>query len=434
MVAKEPLEQLIDINGEVLEQNFHPGQWQVWESKKRFIFMLAGTQGGKTSFGPLWLHREIFDPDIGCGAGDYLAVTASYDLFKLKMLPALREYFEHILGVGRYWAGDKVIELRDPETGLFTAKRQDDAMWGRIILRSARSEGGLESATAKAAWLDECGQDEFTIMIWQAVRRRLSLHRGRVLATTTLYVLYNWLRELYNDWKKGRSDLDFIQFASILNPQFPKQEFDDAMETTDDHVFSMFYRGEYDKPPGMIYQSFNDQLCVVKPFNIPNDWPSYCGLDFGGTHTAALRYRHDETTGEYFVTDEYLEGGKESREHARILRPWGNNWTGGSWGERQWRMEFRAGGLAVRKPPFSSVWTGINKIIALHKKNKIKVFDTCTGYLSQKGRYSRPIDKATGEPIQNEIKNKRTFHFMDAERYLVSGMDYGGKPQSQKYA
>ena len=420
MLADLELPQLVDIQGETLEQHFHPGQWEAWDSTRRFIFMLAGTQGGKTSFGPLWLHREIFDEDIGCGPGDYLAVTASYDLFKLKMLPALREYFEHTLSVGRYWAGDKIIELRDPDTGLFLAKRQDDRMWGRIILRSARSDGGLESATGKAAWLDECGQEDFTITTWQAVRRRLSLHRGRVLGTTTLYVLYNWLRSLYNDWQKGDPDIDFVQFASILNPLFPKDEYDDAMLKTDDHVFSMFYRGEYDTPPGMIYKAYNDQLCTIKPFSIPEDWPSYCGLDFGGTNTAAIRYRHDQTHDEYFVTNEYLEGDKESREHAADLRHWGNNWTGGSWGERQWRKEFGVGGLPVQEPPFSSVWTGINKVIALHKQNKIKVFDTCTGYLSQKGRYSRPIDKSTGEPKANEIKNKKDYHFMDAERYLVS--------------
>ncbi len=42
------------------------------------------------------------------------------------------------------------MEFRNPHTGQFVAKRSDDKMWGRIILRAATagSGGGLESATA----------------------------------------------------------------------------------------------------------------------------------------------------------------------------------------------------------------------------------------------------------------------------------------------
>jgi hypothetical protein len=39
--------------------NFHEGQQRAYDSPKRFILVLAGSQGGKTSFGPLWLAQEI---------------------------------------------------------------------------------------------------------------------------------------------------------------------------------------------------------------------------------------------------------------------------------------------------------------------------------------------------------------------------------------
>jgi hypothetical protein len=223
-----------------LSLDFHPGQWDAWDSTKRQIYVTAGTQGGKTSFGPHWLRREIYHPNIGRGPGDYLAVTGAYDLFKLKMLPAIRDLFEDVTDDGRYWSGDKILELRDPNPkskqhprgGTFWAQRSDDRMWGRIILRSAESSGGLESSTASAAWLDECGLDSFTAETYRAVRRRLSLTRGRILGTTTLYVLYNWLRKLHDEWKAGRNDIDFISFSSIINPSFPKDEYDEACPNT----------------------------------------------------------------------------------------------------------------------------------------------------------------------------------------------------------
>src|SRR5512140_626244 len=60
-------------DGHRLVYHFHPGQLQAWNSTARFIAVLAGAQGGKTSFGPHWLLREI----VRCGPGDYLIVTPS---------------------------------------------------------------------------------------------------------------------------------------------------------------------------------------------------------------------------------------------------------------------------------------------------------------------------------------------------------------------
>src|SRR5579859_6492837 len=135
---------LYDVASDAVALNFHEGQMRTWESEKRIVAMIAGSQGGKTSFGPWWLAREIQRR----GAGDYIAATASYDLFKLKMLPEIQNVFEHVLKIGRYWAGDKILELSDPTTGKLLATRASDRMWSRIILRSAVASGGLESSTA----------------------------------------------------------------------------------------------------------------------------------------------------------------------------------------------------------------------------------------------------------------------------------------------
>jgi hypothetical protein len=414
-----------------LSLDFHPGQWETWDSEKRFTFVTAGTQGGKTSFGPHWLHREIYHPEMGRGAGDYLAVTASYDLFKLKMLPAIRNLFEHVTRDGRYWSGDKVIELRNPTKG-FLARRSDDPMWGRIILRSAESGRGLESSTANAAWLDECGMEGFSAETWRAVRRRLSLTRGRVLGTTTLYVLYNWLRQLYDEWKGGRKDIEFITFASIINPSFPKEEYDQALVEMPEHVINMQYRGLYDKPPGMIFDAFNTELCVLPPFAIPDDWPSYGGMDYGGVNTVCLHLRKNPDSNVYYLTNEYHEGGRTAKEHASDLKSWNcGMWRGGAKSEGQWRDEFRAVGLPVGEPAVSDVWVGINRVYGVMKKNQLFIFDTCQGVLGQISTYSRKMNKATGEPVLDQIANKNEYHYLDALRYILSSLERSVEPAGE---
>lgn len=206
--AIKPLCEVDSTTGKV-QLNFHPGQVKAWQSKKRFIFVLAGTQSGKTTFGPWWLWKEIKE----CGGGDYLAVSPTYDLFKLKLLPEMLGVFVNILKIGRYYPSERIIEIADPRTGKFSAKLASDKMYARIILRSAEAGskkggagvGGLESATAKAAWLDECGMDTFSLQAWEAVLRRLSLSEGKILGSTTIYN-NGWLkREIYDRWRNKDS-------------------------------------------------------------------------------------------------------------------------------------------------------------------------------------------------------------------------------------
>lgn len=415
--------------------SFHHGQARAWRSPRRFIVVLAGTQSGKTSWGPWWLAREI----DRCGAGDYIAATASYDLFKLKMLPALRECFEHALGIGRYWSQDRIIELVDPATGRFLAKRADDPMYARIILRSAESGGGLESNTAKAAWLDEAGMDSFTVDTWEAVLRRLSLNLGRALLTTTIYNL-GWLKtKLYDKrgFTNGRavvggdSDIEVIQFDSIDNPAFPRKEWERAKASMQAWKFGMFYRGLYERPAGLIYDSFKDYPALsgghlVSRFVLPDTWQRYLGLDFGGVNTAGLFYAEEPKTNRLYLYREYKAGGKTARQHAIDLlkdEPMVPFCVGGSGSEGQWRQEFRQGNLPVNEPDINEVEIGINRVYGAHARNEIYVFDDLDGYLNQKRGYARKLD-ANGDPTE-EIADKSSYHFMDAERYVVGRIRRG---------
>jgi hypothetical protein len=410
--------------------NQHPGQQRAWDSSRRFVAVLAGLQSGKTSWGPWWLAREI----RRLGSGDYIAATASYDLFKLKMLPALRACFERALHWGRYWSGDRIIELADPRTGLFWAERADDPMWARIILRSAESGGGLESTTAKAAWLDEAGQDSFTLDTWHAVRGRLSLARGRCLFTTTVYNL-GWLKTTIHDpAKAGDPDIELVQFDSTENPEFPPEEYAEAQASMPEWKFNMRYRGLVERPAGLIYDSFKDFIAdshgapghLVPRFALDPKWQRYMGLDFGGVNTVAVLYAEEPGTRRLYLYRAYHAGSRTAKEHAAALlegEPMVPFCVGGSKSEGQWRREFRMAGLPVNAPDISEVEIGIDRVYGAHKRNEILVFDDLAGYRHEKMAYSRKLD-ANGEPTE-EIENKSTFHVMDAERYIIGRIRRG---------
>lgn len=407
---------LYEIADGKLRLNLHYGQTQAWDSTARFTFVLAGSQGGKTSFGPWWIWKEAKAHDL---EGDYLAVTASYDLFKLKMLPEMRTVFEDILRIGRYWSGERIIELAHPEKG-FLAKRADDPMHGRIVLRSAQSPGGLESATVRAAWLDECGQDDFRLESWEAIQRRLTLHRGNVLGTTTIYNL-GWLKgEVYDRWVAGDSDYAIIQFSSILNPAFPPEELERMRRVLPDWKFKMFYLGEFAKPEGLIYSCFEDNM-LEDAFVPPLDWPRVVGIDFGGANQAAV-YLARDPKGVWHLYDETLEGEQTTKEHARRMRVKLDGcedvtFVGGAKGESQQRRDWRAAKIPIKTPPINDVEAGIERVVRIIKENRFRLSRECKGVKDEIGTYRRKLDDE-GEPTE-QIVDKSAFHRLDALRYAA---------------
>ena len=425
----------VKTNNNKLELNFHRGQQKAWNSRKRFTFILAGTQGGKTSFGPWWLWREIYGDGNGYegkGPGDYLAVTANYDLFKLKMLPEMLHTFEQLLQNGRYYPGERIIELRNPKTGEFEAEKISDPMWARIILRSAvagakrgkEGAGGLESATAKAAWLDEPGLDDFTLQAWEAVLRRLSLSQGRILGTTTLYNL-GWMKyEVYDHWEAGDPDFEVIQFDSVMNPAFPRAEYERAKRTLPAWKFHMMYQGRYDRPAGMIYSDFDESIHLVKPFDIPTEWARYVGIDPGAIHTATVWLAEDIERKAFYLYRETLEGNMTTKQHAEKAKERATSeervvkWCGGSKSEKQFRMDWKDAGVYVREPSIVDVEAGIDRVIGLLKEKRLFVFNTCRGILDEFGMYSRQLDEK-GEPTE-KIHDKEKYHRLDALRYIVT--------------
>lgn len=402
--------------GTQVKLRLHHGQQRTWASTKRFILMLAGTQGGKTSFGPWWLYREIQRN----GGADYLAVTGSFEMFKLKMLPTMRETFEHVLQIGRYWSGPGVIELCDPATGKFLADRADSPMWGRIILRSAMSRGGLESTTAAAAWLDEAGQNAFDLSVWEAILRRLSLYQGRALVTTTLYESGGWLRTLSDKWEKGDPNIDVIRFASTQNPAFSEEEFARARNDMQAHRFSLFYLGEFAKPPGAIYDLEPSQ--IIRPFSIPASWIVYAGVDFGAVNTATVWVAHDPTEDIFIAFQERLEGNMTTEEHCSAVLGLSADytmaaWYGGAPSETQQRMDWRANDVPVLRPLLANLESGIDGVATLIKHRRLYVFDDCTGLIENLQNYRRETDEAG--VTSDRIRDKERFHFGDALRYVA---------------
>lgn len=396
-----------------LRINMHPGQAKGWLSDAQWLFIQCGTGFGKTTWGPHWLDREM----DRCGPGDYLAVTAAFPLLRQKMLPELRMVFETLFKKFAWKAGDQLFDSHEKLHG---------APASRIIVCSASSPGSLESGTMKATWMDECAQKDFLRESWEAIVRRNNIHGGRILGTTTLYEISGWYKsDIYDPWLAGDPKIEIIQGDSIDNPVFPIEAYNDARTRLPSWKFNMFYRGVYEKPAGLIYDSFDETVCKISRFNLPETWPRYVGHDFGPNNTGAVWYAQDPGTGWLYVYRSYLKGGEGAYDHAqnwkklsqgeRIIKR-----VGGAVAEQGWRDAFTAAGWPISKPREHEVEVGINTVYSWHAQSKLFVFSDLHEYLDEKLSYSRELDE-NYEPT-DKISNKSRFHLMDAERYILSDM------------
>lgn len=412
-----------------LDIYLHKGQRRVWDSARRFVFMIAGKQSGKTIYGPVWLYQQI----MRRGAGDYLAVSATYDLFKLKMLPVIKDFFIKVLKIGKWRAGDRILEIMNPYTGEFDGDAPENEGWARIILRSADSEEGLQSASAKAAWLDEPGLYKGTV--WKDVLGRLSLHRGAVLGTTTPYDL-GWLKQIiYDPWFTGADDdIDVIQFSSKLSPFFSDEEYEMLRTKMQDWQFRMDYDAEFGRPPAAIYEDFIDKLrgegghkIARKDIRLLPHHPRFVAIDPGTVNPAKIWVAHI-TEEDIYVVYRAEKGGKRltSKEHAskdvREARERGERiiwWAIGAKSEKYWREDYTsAGAKGVRAPDVAEVEKGIDRVTHLWKTWRLYVMSDLHELVGEILKYGREVDPVSGDVLPT-IKDKSTYHLLDTVRYFA---------------
>jgi len=426
---------LYEVVGNKLTMRMHPGQLRAWDSERRFVGVVAGTQSGKTSWTGCWLWREIHR----CGPGDYGFICPTFTLMELKALPEFRKFFEHTLRLGEYKATPvrRFTFSKDGAKRIFSQYTEAPDVPTQVFFGYADSPDSLESSTFKAAVLDEAGQKAFKRESWEAIQRRLAIHSGRALITTTPYFSGGWLRtEIYDRFRNGDPDVDFINFPSIMNPAFPREEFERAQATLPRWKFDLFYQGLFAKPAGLIYDCFEEERHTVQRFPIPSDWRRYVGMDFGGVNTAAVFFAEDPATRRLYAYREYKPavhaGFRTAASHVPMLllgEPGIPTAVGGSMSEDRWRYEYQRAGLPIRGPATPDVEIGIGRVYAAIKAGEVLFFDDLRGVLDEFSTYSRELD-ANGE-VTDKIADKETFHRMDCIRYLLGFLKDGRNNQTR---
>jgi phage terminase large subunit len=211
---------------------------------------------------------------------------------------------------------------------------------------------------------------------------------------------------------------------------------------------------------GIIYEEWNELVHLVEPFDIPDDWPRWWGVDFGFVNPFALGWWAEDPDGGLYLYREIYHSGRTVEEHCEKiarqvmtdlaekerLEAWQGRWT-----EPQPRAiladhaaenrEVFERELGLRTDPANkAVLDGIQAVQVRLKAGRVKLFKgariekdhsleeahrpTCTaeeivGYAWDIGAGKRT----------KEVPRKEDDHGMDQMRYVVVEKDLTPRPR-----
>lgn len=381
----------------------HNGQRDIMLAKARFKAAIAGTGGGKTVLGPLWIATQIErvrkERDIKKEPIKGLVVAPTFPVMARATAPTLVATFAGTDLEGKYVESRNYYDLPN---GL-----------GRIWMLSADRPGGLEGGQFDWCWVDEGGQLKYDA--WIAIQGRLGQRMGPCLITTTPYG-QNWLfHKFHLRAKQGDPDYYIRQWPSIMNPAYPREEYERAKTSMSPQRFAMRYDGDFVKLAGLVYPDIDTCFKLFKKVPLGKH---YGGIDFGWNDPfAALSSVVDENDVMYVWYERYKRF-TPMRKHVNALPE--NVLYFADPSRPDSIDELRKGGVVVRGSKIRDIMTGVDAVNSRIYTERLVIHPKCKALFAEQQEYSYPEkdDEIVGDKPVDGFD-----HALDALRYLIVNVD-----------
>jgi hypothetical protein len=404
-------------------------QLEVAQNNHRFKVICAGRRSGKSVLARLTLLKWAVEKP-----GTYYLVSPTY-----KQAKSIH-WYEAKKEIPRQW-----IQKTNETELSFTLKN------GSIIeLKGAENPDALRGVKLRGLVIDEIASIRNWDWLWQEVLRpTLTDYESPAIFISTPKG-FNHFHELFQLGQSENDQYKSWRFTSYDNPYIPKQEIDNAKKELTEDTFAQEYMADFRKYTGLVYKEFNREIHVIEPFQIPETWGLYRGIDFGSTNPTAVLWIAVDNDENIFVADEYYETGQTIDYHAgRINSNQLSSRVSTTFGDpsgAQWITEFRTRGVFITKATKETgqseqgwVRYGIEKVAERLKpqlghevpilikygvnqaKPSLFVFNHCTHLIAEFETYRWKEKSVTQAQDLNEpdVPEKANDHAMDALRYFI---------------
>lgn len=381
--------------------NLHKYQNEAKKDKvSRYIFMIAGSGGGKSSFAPIWLYERM----AGRPGSIAMFVEPTFKMLNNIAIPLVIAFFRGT-----------------PAEGQFIAKTMTyHSKMGDILFISADKPDLMEGLHVDFIVADEIGQ--YRRRAWVVLSNRITLKDGQLLGITTPYNL-GWLyREPYQEWKKNRiphhGGYHFIQFPSTANPAINKGDIEMKRKEMSASEFAMRYEGEFSQARGLVYQLPDGSVRMVPE---PTIEEVFVSVDFGFGDPTVFLYSYIKDNRIYFFK-EYVANATLYEEHVNANLSLFMKYNirnvfydpSNPQGAFEMRKCFEEAGLITKwHPARSDILDGIRKVKKILMTGNMFFDSGMSTTLDEFENYV--FDEKNGEP------KDESNHTLDCVRYFVQG-------------
>lgn len=413
---------------EVTTFKLHEFQARAWKAldnpKIREIALVAGIQGGKTTFGALAMLHMVSLSIKKKEKCNFIVAANNYKTLSQATVPTFLKFFTP--RIGKYNQGKEEFHLK---------------AGGKIFFRTSTDPNSLEGAPdCKFAWMDESGMCSRAFKI--NVLGRVARLMGKVLYTSTPYSL-NWLySEVEKPYKLGeRDDIEFVQFSSADNPAFPRAEFERQRLILDPRTFRRKYMGIHERLEGLVYELNSNNFC--EPRTLIKGTRVFAGIDFGFAegHEFALVIMAIEPNGRRYVISDFKQSGLDPVAQVQLCMMKQKVFGIESFKCDPARPDMialmnksglRASGFHIGQENYKGIMPGVSHIQSQVREGKLQLFrGACTELEDELETYHWPED-ADGL-VKKEEPVKVNDHLLDALRYVTIGtMNIFDKPVKEE--
>jgi hypothetical protein len=322
-----------------------------------------------------------------------------------------------------------------------------------IELKGAENPDSLRGSKLRGLCIDEIASIRDWNWLWsECLRPTLTDYEAPVIFISTPKG-YNHFYDLFNEGQQADSIYKSWRFTSYDNPFIPQGEIDQARKELTEDTFAQEYLADFRKYTGLVYKDFQREVHVIEPFDIPEAWTMYRGIDFGSTNPTACLWIAADGDENWFVVGEHYHTGETIDYHAGQItaNPYSKRITQtyGDPSGAQWISEFAQRGVYItpatkeRGTNFNSwVRFGIEKVAEKLKcvpgrtVNGIKreniqtnekgnpglyVFSICVNTIKEFETYRWKEKSVTQAQDLNEpdVPEKANDHALDALRYFA---------------
>lgn len=266
--------------------------------------------------------------------------------------------------------------------------------------------------------------------IWIEIQARLLDLRGFSAQSMTPIIYQPWLEGRI----KNLPATDEVFYANLNDNRQSRgghvhdEEIDNLIAQWPEEVQETRIKGHFGAFLGTVYRTFNRQVHVIDPFEIPKDWDRYRAIDWGFNNPFVCLWVARDKDKHWYVYAEHYKARELLAYHAeRIKQVSGKERYSVTWADHDAQDRHEFAKLRIKTTPAKKdVRLGIEAVQATLKmqgdgKPRLFIFSTCTNTIREMTGYRWPDGTENRDPADKPLEIND--HTLDALRYTIYGVE-----------